>query len=271
LSSLGPNLSVILVRDPDTNHLSYEQIRDATKIIKQEIVQAADRVRVGRKIVHVHSIRTDQLVSYGKREEDKSLIKVKGEGQFEEIDSGITIPVRPYVIMNRTLLTNEIIEGLAITVIEPLFANIGRAIATKEDSDFFETLLRGSTTEVKASTAGELAQVDVAKAIQKVKNSGKVVLVVNPYQWADLAKILHAHDHKKLAYQLGVSDFYRTSHLSSGTAAVFDAESAAIFERRPITVQLHDNPARDALEIITTESYMPAVLDRDAVVKIVNC
>ena len=199
------------------------------------------------------------------------MLKVKGEGQFEEIDGGITIPVRPYVIINGTLLTNEIIEGLTITVIEPLFVGIGRAIATKEDSDFFETLLRGSTTEVEASTAGELTPVDVAKARQQIESLGKVVLVVHPHQWADLAKSLREHEHKKLANQLGVSNFYETVHLSSGTALVFDTDSAAVFERRPITVQLYDNPARDSLEIITTESYMPGVLDRDAVVKIVNC
>lgn len=267
MSSLNRELFEILARDPETNLLSEDKILKATHIIERDIVQMAERTRQGRKIIEVIQIKPGQTTTY-KRKEVEALYRTK-DGKFERVETGTTsIPLKSYPLKILRLIPNEWIED-QIPVYG--FFDFARSLAIQEDKDIVETISEAADVIINASTPGNLTLNDITTARGKIEFPRNAALIANPLDMADLRKEIR----RPLEDMLKMLEIkiMKTHHLPEGTALVFDTQSysVALFEGRPITVRLFDDPLHDGVGIITTQRYVPIVLDCSKVVKITNC
>ena len=268
LPNLNRELFEILTRDPQTNLLSEDKIMKATDIIKRDIVQVAERTRQGRKIIEVIQIKPGQITTY-KQKEAEALYRTK-DGKFERVKSGTTsMPLTPYPIKISQLIPNEWIEDQI--PVYGFFDNLGRSLAVKEDKDIVETIFEAADVVINASTPGNLTLDDVTSARGKIEFSRHAALIAHPLDMADLRKDIR-RPLEDVLKMLEIRIMERP-YLPEGTALVLDTQrySVALFERRPITVRLFDDPLHDGVGIITTQRYVPIVLDCNKVVKINNC
>lgn len=124
---------------------------------------------------------------------------------------------------------------------------------------------------VNASAPGNLAIRDITNAMGKIRISGQTALIAHPMDIADLRKETHRSLEDLLKpLEAGIM---RSTHLPEKTALFLDTDrfSVGVFERRPITVRLTDDPMNDCVAVTTTQRYVPIVLDCSKVVKIINC
>ena len=268
MPNLNRELFEILARDPETNLLSEDKILKATHIIKRDIVQVAERTRQGRKIIEVIQIKPGQITTY-KQKEAKALYRTK-DGKFEKVKSGTTsLPLEPYLLKISRLIPNEWTEDQI--PVYGFFDIFGRGLAAKEDKDIVETISEAADVIINASTPGNLTLNDITSARGKIEFSRHAALIAHPLDMADLRKDVR----RPLEDVLKMLEIkiMKTHHLPEGTALVLDTQrySVALFERRPITVRLFDDPLRDGVGIIATQRYVPIVLDCSKVVKITNC
>ena len=266
--SLNSKLSEILVRDPETNLLSQDKIVKGTQIIEKNITQFAEKARQGRNIIEVIQIKTGQITTY-KQKDAEALYRTK-DGKFKRVEAGTTsVPLEPYLIKISTPIPNSLIEDQVPVY---FYDSVGRGLAVKEDNDIVETISEAADVTIDASTPGNLTIKDITSAKQKIEFLRQPALIAHPMDMADLYKDIRK-PFEDVCKLLGIKIMRAHIPLQEGTALVFDSQglSVALFERRPITARLFDDPLKDCVDIIVTQRYVPIVLDCSKVVKITNC
>lgn len=268
MSSLNDELFDLLSRDPKAHLLSQDNISKAIQVMESKTVEAAERFRQGRKIIQVVQVKAGQTSTY-KRKETESVYRTE-DGKFERVKVGtMYVPLKPYVTRVAQRIPDEWIEDRI--PVHDFFGTIGRALAAREDKDIVETVLQAADVTVKASTPGNLAVRDITNTMSKIQFSRQTALIADPMNIADLRKEIRG-PRQDFLKALGV-EIMRTTYLPEGTALVLDTDrlSVAVFERRPITVRLFDDPLNDCVSMTATQRYVPIVLDCSKVVKIINC
>lgn len=267
--SLNSKLFEILGRDPETNLLSQDKIVKGMQIIGRNITQFAEQTRQGRKIIEVIQIKTGEITTYKQKDAD-ALYRTK-DGKFKRVEAGTTsLPLEPYLIKISRRIPNSLIEDRV--PVYGLFDSVGRGLAVKEDNDIVETISEAPDVTIEASTPGNLTIKDITSAKQKIEFSKEAALIAHPMDMADLYKDIRK-PLEDVCKMLGIKIMRAHTPLQEGTAFVFDSQrlSVALFERRPITVRLFDDPLNDCVGMTVTQRYVPIVLDCNKVVKIINC
>ncbi len=258
----------LITPDKNTTTLDIKKIIEATRKIQKEVSNRVNSFRQGRKVFEVTEISKEQMHTY-KHDYSVALYRLKG-GEFEKTGTEKhNVPIKPILISRIQTFPYENIEDQI--PICGWFDFMGKTFAQIEDRIIVETLMEASNKNIEAETKGVLAFKDIGNAKGKIDYPQKSVLVANPRDVRDLAKkFARPFDEVLGSYQLKIME---TNQINKGEAILCDGDkySISIFERKPISVKIFDNPANGGVGIRITQRVIPIVLDCEKVVTIANC
>lgn len=129
-------------------------------------------------------------------------------------------------------------------------------------------LVNCAVRAVNANTSGRLSSIDIYSTIHQIEHLDHPGILLNYSKWPDLVR---EDSQIQSRFERDGIISYQTNNIPSDSAIVFDLNRLFIFEKRPITVRLYPVPERDGWGVTITRRYMPAISNRNSVIKIANC